>query len=171
MHIGQCARRLAVVKADIDAAFKLDKVHELLAFADTVMRAPESRLLAGALLHAHHDAAEQDRGTRPAINFEWLGASLLNPRRDGIAARPTKSSCQQFALSNSMAERHHNMAITAAEHRGHPLSATTTRSSACFEICGRATPARPVLRLLQQGNSQDLVLLMPNTHAAAGCCC
>jgi hypothetical protein len=65
VHAGQSVRRLTVVRGDIDAVFALTTVDELMAFAGDVMRAPESRLLAGALLEARHTAATTNRDATP----------------------------------------------------------------------------------------------------------
>ena len=65
LHAGQSPRRLRAVKADIDAAFALATVEDLLALAGDVMRAPEARLLAGAKLEAMHAAASSARDAAP----------------------------------------------------------------------------------------------------------
>jgi hypothetical protein len=75
LHAGQSARRLAVVRADIDSAFSLLTVDELLAFARDVMRAPEARLLAGALLEARHAAATSNRDATP-VDIDLVRASI-----------------------------------------------------------------------------------------------
>ena len=59
----------------------------------TFARPPESRLLVGALLRARHDLAEESRGTRPAIDFEWLGAALA-----GLDSRRWQSNVEYTTL-------------------------------------------------------------------------
>lgn len=73
LHAGQSPRRLTVVRADIDAALNLPTVDELMAFAGEVLRAPEARLLAGALLEARHAAATSNRDATP-VNIDLVRA-------------------------------------------------------------------------------------------------
>ena len=93
MHVGQSAHRLEVVRADIDIAFSLGKVEELLAFADNPKRAPEARLLCGALLKAMYEEAEDARASRPHVDFAWLAATLA-----GLASRRWQSNVEHTTL-------------------------------------------------------------------------
>jgi hypothetical protein len=75
LHAGQSPGRLCAVKADIDDAFALATVEDLLAFARDVMRAPEARLLAGALLEARHAAASSNRDAAP-VDLDLVRAAV-----------------------------------------------------------------------------------------------
>ena len=75
LHAGQSVRRLAVVRADINAALNLATVDELMAFAGDLMRAPEARLLAGALLEARHTVATSNRDATP-VDIDLVRAAI-----------------------------------------------------------------------------------------------
>lgn len=64
LHEKQSGKRLAVVRADIDAAHALQELDELIAFADDPGKAPESRLLAKAKALATLDDAVERRAPR-----------------------------------------------------------------------------------------------------------
>ena len=78
LHSGQCERRLAVVRADIDAAHALEEVTDLMAFLREGRRAPESRILAAAKLKALWESAADHRETRPDIDLDLVTA-LVSP--------------------------------------------------------------------------------------------
>jgi hypothetical protein len=75
LHADQSPRRLATVRADINAALNLATVDELMTFAGDVTRAPEARLLAGALLKARHTAATTNREATP-VDIDLVRAVL-----------------------------------------------------------------------------------------------
>ncbi len=82
LHAGQCERRLAVVRRDIDDAIGLGSdVAALLEFARDPMRAPESRLFAGAKLKVLATDAARARKATP-IDLDKLEGILagLNSR-------------------------------------------------------------------------------------------
>ena len=76
LHAGQCERRVAVVRRELDRVFALESnVDELLAFAANPKNAPEARLFAGAKLEALDAAAAASREARP-IDPDKLRAIL-----------------------------------------------------------------------------------------------
>ena len=74
LHSGQREVRLAVVRADIDAAHGREEVADLMAFLRESRRAPESRILAAAKLKALWESAAEHRETRPDIDLELVTA-------------------------------------------------------------------------------------------------
>lgn len=75
LHDQQDEERLAVVRADVDAAFALagniDRLGEYLADRS---RAPEARQLVGALAKAEHELAVDERRVRPSLSLERIAA-------------------------------------------------------------------------------------------------
>jgi hypothetical protein len=74
LHRGQCERRLSVVRNDVDAAFDAKAVDALMAFLCDELRAPESRLLAGARLEAIFESAVDNREARPPVDLVLVRA-------------------------------------------------------------------------------------------------
>jgi hypothetical protein len=73
LHRGQCARRLAVVRADIDHVRGLSTVEDLMDCLRNGRLAPESRLFGAAKLLAMHDSAAKARDATP-INRDLVVA-------------------------------------------------------------------------------------------------
>lgn len=76
LHAWQDDARLAVVRADIDAAFALENADKLFAFAGDLTRAPEARLLAAARVRALFEIATERREVRPNIDLVALTAHV-----------------------------------------------------------------------------------------------
>lgn len=75
LHDQQDEARLAIVRAEIDAVFNMaGQIRDLVDWVANRSKAPESRLLAGALLRAEYDLATDERRLRPDVDMEWLGA-------------------------------------------------------------------------------------------------
>jgi hypothetical protein len=65
LHAGQCERRLAVVRRDIDHVCGLSSVQDLMDALRDGKLAPESRLFAAAKLLALHNGAAKARDSSP----------------------------------------------------------------------------------------------------------
>lgn len=75
LHDHQDAARLNTVRADIDQVFdRQDRAEDLVDWAGDRSRAPESRLLAEALVLAQCEAASEQRRARPAADLDRLAA-------------------------------------------------------------------------------------------------
>lgn len=121
LHNFQDERRIEIVKGDIDAAFELQgRLRALVAFADDVRRAPESRCLAASLALAdlRRDADRRRKRKLPAdpefiesimigltceswrspTHFAMIFESLANP-----ACMPVKRDTPLPSLSDRLA--------------------------------------------------------------------
>lgn len=77
VHDCQPAERIEdIVKPDIDAAFELNSIADLIAFARNHERAPEARLLAAAKCEAKFQLAAAHRETRPNLSLQELRATV-----------------------------------------------------------------------------------------------
>jgi hypothetical protein len=70
----QSARRVEVVKAEIDIVFEISDEEELFTFLRKDAHSPEARQLAAAKLKATHQIAVQERRARPKIDMEMVEA-------------------------------------------------------------------------------------------------
>src|SRR5690348_10225808 len=76
LHNEQSGARLQTVRRDIDEAFGLVDVAELLRFAENAAKSPESRLAAAELIRARWRLATDDRRSRPLIDLELVDATV-----------------------------------------------------------------------------------------------
>ena len=77
LHDSQSEDRLRVVRAEIDHVFDhIEGLDELVNWAANQGHAPESRLLAAAIVRAEFKRATDERRVRPDVNLEYLGACV-----------------------------------------------------------------------------------------------
>ncbi len=104
LHAGQPAKRLGVVKHDIDRAHDLLELDELVAFADSPVNAPEARLLAQAKALAtlnHLTETRAPRARRPQLSRQRIRASCA-----GLASRRWQSPTHYCSLLDVSAGPH-----------------------------------------------------------------
>jgi hypothetical protein len=76
IHAGQPAKRVAVVKAEIDKVGRISNLQRLFEIAGDCAFAPETRLLAGARCIAGLELATERREARPDISREDVEARI-----------------------------------------------------------------------------------------------
>lgn len=77
LHDEQDEERLRVVRAEIDHVFdEIEDLSDLVKWACYPGHAPESRLLAAAIVRAEFKRATDERRVRPDVNLERLGAGV-----------------------------------------------------------------------------------------------
>jgi hypothetical protein len=75
IHAGQPAKRIALVKREIDKVGKISDLEQLFEIAGDCSWSPEGRLYAGARCIAGLQRATEHRETRPDINGEDVEAA------------------------------------------------------------------------------------------------
>ena len=87
LHDKQSAKRLKIVRGEIDKVYSLTEVTALFEFACDVRKAPEARLFSAAKLEAMFAHAVEKRWERPAFNRARLKVGGQRARLQGARAR------------------------------------------------------------------------------------
>ena len=99
LHDKQSAKRLKIVRGEIDKVYSLTEVTALFEFACDVRKAPEARLFSAAKLEAMFAHAVEKRWERPAFNRARLKV-VVNALTPGYGAiRLTTGLYWTFALA------------------------------------------------------------------------